>query len=414
MVSALNRREFIAGTLAVATSSVPEMAGGQGPVIRKSPDQPVRDGRSKVPVIDVTDLYHPFEDPGDNFDLVHGYALSEVDLRGVVLDTTAAFRLPVANHPTLWHDPNGPREPGIIPMMQLNSIFDRPVPFAVGPYTPMGSLTDEMRSVPAIQQAGVDLILEVLRKSEGSVDILSFGSCRSIAVAYNREPRLVKEKARCIHISAGTASRHFEFGSSPEHNNIPGGEWNVALDPFAFRRLLTSDLRIALYPCAGVDGAFSYDAHNTYWRLPDRHFIRNLDPRIRSYLTFALGREIRADFLRALDGPLDEGLAQDRINSVHHVWETAVWLNVTSRKVVERDGKWQIVSVDQIQPGDRVLRSDMLPCALKVREDARIAFEITEKSNISIFNREDPKEYETAMQQAWPALWSTFSSSADA
>ena len=30
--------------------------------------------QKKIPIIDITDLYHPYQDPGDNFDLMMAYA----------------------------------------------------------------------------------------------------------------------------------------------------------------------------------------------------------------------------------------------------------------------------------------------------------------------------------------------------
>ena len=59
----------------------------------------------RVPVIDVTDLYHPHQDVGDNFDIVTAYALPEIDLRAVVLDCTEAFRKPVADDPDMYGRP---------------------------------------------------------------------------------------------------------------------------------------------------------------------------------------------------------------------------------------------------------------------------------------------------------------------
>jgi hypothetical protein len=72
---------------------------------------------------------------GDNFDLITPYALPEVDLRAVVLDCTEPFRQPVAKDPGpgLFPDPNGPREPGFIPVLQLNHLFGRNVPAATIP-----------------------------------------------------------------------------------------------------------------------------------------------------------------------------------------------------------------------------------------------------------------------------------------
>jgi hypothetical protein len=82
-----------------------------------------------VPLIDVTDLYHPYQDVGDNFDILAAYALAEVDLRAIVLDCSEPFRQPVAKNPGrgLFEDSNGPREPGFIPVLQLNYIFGRNV-----------------------------------------------------------------------------------------------------------------------------------------------------------------------------------------------------------------------------------------------------------------------------------------------
>ena len=243
----------------------------------------------RVPVIDVTDLYHPHQDVGDNFDVIAAYALPEIDLRAVILDCTEPFRQPVAKDPGpgLFPDPDGPREPGFIPVWQLNYIFQRNVPCAAGPFTRMKSVSDKMLDVPPFQQQGVELLLKTLQAAAEPVHIVSFGSARAVAAAYNREPALFRDKAARIHLCAG--------GSSPP---APGYvEWNVALDPAAIVCLLRSGLPIALYPCAANNAnsqgyntfspAFSYDTHNSFYKLPDLQFIRNLDralaaiPRIR-------------------------------------------------------------------------------------------------------------------------------------
>ena len=45
-----------------------------------------------MPLIDVTDLYHTPQDPGDNFDIVTAYAMPGLDLKAVILDVTEALR----------------------------------------------------------------------------------------------------------------------------------------------------------------------------------------------------------------------------------------------------------------------------------------------------------------------------------
>ena len=293
--------------------------------------------RQRIPLIDVTDLYHPHQDVGDNFDLIAAYALPEIDLRAVILDCSEPFRQPVAKNPGpgLFEDRDGPREPGFIPVLQLNYIFGRNVPCGVSPFTRMKSVGDKMLDAPPFQQQGIELILKTLGESTSPLHIVSFGSARAIAAAYNREPALFRKKLARIHLCAG--------GSSPP---APGYiEWNVALDPLAVVCLLRSDLPIAIYPDAANNAgdkaynafspAFSYDSHNTFYKLPNRRFIPRMDPPLRRYLEFAFGRCARADFLRAMevDGP---PLAKGILAGEHNVWETAVWICLTGRRLAKR------------------------------------------------------------------------------
>ena len=96
---------------------------------------------------------------------------------------------------------------------------------------------------PPFQQQGIELLLRVLRESPVPVDIVSFGSARPVAVAFNRDPDLLREKVREIYLCEGSA---------------PAGylEWNVYLDPHAFVRMLRSGLNITIYPCATEQGPF--------------------------------------------------------------------------------------------------------------------------------------------------------------
>src|SRR5271157_3099090 len=145
----MNRREFLSRSGAIVAAAYTAPAS-EGLVL-----QAARPNSSRVPIIDITDLYHPFQDPGDNLDLIYAFGFPEIDLRAVILDVTDAFRRPLSNAPFMWHDPNGPREPGIIPVSQLNYIFDRQIPYAVGPFTAMRSTEDKMLNLPAFQQTGI-------------------------------------------------------------------------------------------------------------------------------------------------------------------------------------------------------------------------------------------------------------------
>jgi hypothetical protein len=123
------------------------------------------------------------------------------------------------------------------------------------------------------------------------------------------------------------------------------GEGLPGLDVYAFRRLLQSDLPIALYPCATQDGAFALGPNNTYWQMPNLAFIGQMHPQLRRYLDFAFGKSLRHDFLRAMevDGPADT-TARAAYAKPHHVWETALWMSVAERQLVRRaDGRYHLI-----------------------------------------------------------------------
>ncbi len=365
--------------------------------------------QTKIPVVVITDLYHPYQDPGDNLDLINGFAMPEVELKAVILDITDAFRKKTADHPTLWKDPRGPREAGIIPMEQLNYAFNRQVPYAVGPMSMMQSEKDQMLHLSAFEEKGINLLLNTLRNSNIPIDVLSFGSARVLAVAYNREPDLVKNKIRKIHLSAGTATKNYQMGTDQGANAIPGGEWNVALDVFAFTRLLRSDLPINLYPCAGIDGGFVKDPNNTYWRLPKVDFIRNMPLKLQRYIDYAFSQTLSYDFLKTLDGVDNFQLNFDKYPEPFHFWETAIWINASQRELVYTQAKqYEIIPRNKIKQGEKIIPYEMRPCKLEVRDDGRFQFEYVKSSNIAIYFREDPELNEKALQQAVPLLFSSY------
>ncbi|MCF8226034.1 MAG: hypothetical protein K9J30_09155 [Bacteroidales bacterium] len=369
-----------------------------------------QDMDSKIPLIFITDLYHPYNDPGDNLDLINAYAFSEFDLKGVILDITDAFRKPVADHPTLWKDPRGPREAGIIPVLQLNYIFDKNIPWAIGPMSLMESETDPMLSLPEFQENGIELFLQILRETPEKIEIMSTGSARIIAVAFNREPELLREKISKVYLSAGTAAPDFKMGKDIGANMIPGGEWNVALDVFAFTRLLRSDLPIAIFPCAGIDGGFEKDVNNTYWGMQDMGFVRQMDERLQRYIAYAFTKELRHDFLRAMNADTPVIIDTQEFPSPFHFWEPPIWLIAARRQIVERaDGSYRILTEDELLKSDRIIPNYTRPCKLTVRDDGRFLFEYTdEATNFTIYVRDDLDEHEKAFREALPVLLKTY------
>ena len=380
--------------------------------------------KKTIPIIDCTDLYHPHQDVGDNFDILAPYAMPEIDLRAVILDTTQRLRQPPVERPdvdpNLFHGDPGNRDPGFIPITQCNYIFNRHVPAAVSPFQPLKSVDDPATDVPGFEQLGIELFLRVLQESETPVDVLVFCSCRTLAAALNREPDLLRKKIRRLHLCIGTTTGavfDMDWANTKGVPPAPGSpgfiEWNVALDPHAFVRVLRSDLPMSLYPCASEHGPFALDRHNTFWDLGHLDWVLKMSPPLRNYMAYAFTGSQRLDFLRAIDGPCP--VAAEKFFNVcrrHPVWETAVWLEVSGRQLVRRaDGTARIIHPDERRSDDQLIPGSQQNCRLtRIDNSGRFDFELTtDSSNVTIFDRgTDVLAYQAAAREAVPAWYCSF------
>ncbi|TDD49098.1 hypothetical protein E1263_32395 [Kribbella antibiotica] len=294
-----------------------------------------------VPVISITDL-------SDNVDLLMGFGLPEVDLRAVILD--------------------GPRDPGLAVVTRLNAIFGRNVPVAWGPAGRMRDSNDRMYDAPPSQQRGIDLLVHALADSPEPVHLLSFGSARPMAVAFNRAPEIFREKVARIHLSA------------------------VVQDSIALARIVGSGLPLSLYPCP-----------NTVWTLPDLQWVESLHPWLRRHLAACSGS------LEVLDMDAPADAMADFYDRRHSVRETAVWMEVAGQVLVRRtDGTHEIVAAPDVASGDKVVHTEQLACVASIDATGQYSFELGGDGRTTVFVRDDPFEYEEAMIEAMPALYRSF------
>ncbi len=358
----------------------------------------------KKPVIVITDLYSPAQDVGDNLDLINAYILPGIELKAVLLDCHNEFRKKIATNAGkgLYRDEDGPRDPGYSAIEQLNYIFKRNVPYGVGPFSPMKCKNDKMEYISDYETKGLDLLKEILEQSPEPVTLVSFGSLRILAVANNRYHDLLKSKVKEIHISAGTSNNHHGFL-----------EWNVALDTIAFVSVMESDLPVNIYPCAAGEvkkedeskfNAFVKDNSNTFYLLSSLSFVNSYPDKLKNYIQYALDREIKAGYLAILDS----AFAADKsiFDRPHRTWETAIWMQVAGLKLTERsNGEYSIMPGWQVNSDDVILKENLRPCTLKVKESGLFTYEFCEKGNFHLYEREDAEKYEVWMNKALPQFY---------
>jgi hypothetical protein len=246
-----------------------------------------------VPVIHITDLYHPHNDPDDHFDLATVFGIPAFDLRAIVIDMGK----------------DGVGRPGLPAVRQMMHITGKSVPCATGLVENLKSQSDTCAQQPAETQAGVDLILKALRASEKPVTVFCVGSLRDLASAYNREPELLKNKIARCYVNAG--------------DSAGGVEWNVGLDPHAYVRIMDSPLPIYWMPCFGADG------YQSYWVFKQAEVLEAAPLALQNFMVYALGKTPASerDPIAALADSIAPKMREKIWAETRNMWCTAGYLH---------------------------------------------------------------------------------------
>jgi hypothetical protein len=189
---------------------------------------------SQNPVLWVSDLYDPADDPDDHYDFAVG--LSDPLMRPgmFVLDGSLG--------------PQPVNAPAIEELVNLTGL--------PGPEVVLASDVEALDTWVAAQP-------------DGSIDIVSVGSLTPIAALLDRIPDVLRAKVRQVLIIAGNA----------RPSDI--SEHNVRLDPEAFLRVMSSDLPIRWVPA--FDGQDYAAGTSSYTVTTDEALLAGVNPNIRSW-----------------------------------------------------------------------------------------------------------------------------------
>ncbi|MDI1248572.1 MAG: hypothetical protein PSV13_06780 [Lacunisphaera sp.] len=376
-MTSITRRNALKGLAALAAGAA--LPGRVAATPGGTPDR-------RIPLLHLTDLYHPPQDPDDHLDLATIAGLPEYDLRGVVLDITRKF---LVAKPEGW---DIARDPGYVPVAQLSHLTGHAIPVAMGPIDPLKHPADDARDRPLAEQGGIALLLDVLARSPEPVTISAVGSARVIAAAFNREPELLRAKTRAVLLNIGSTGG-------------PKREWNVGLDPSAYVALWRSGLPIHWFPCGTDKSAFD-PAHErgTYWKVPHAVLFRDLPDGLRAWLDYAFSGSPRGDIITALAaggrGPeWAKVLAGER-----NMWATVSLVLGAGRVLARTPAGWRFVPT-AAAGGLELWPFRLDPIRATVDDEARVSWQVAEEpAPVRLFGRKPGADYGVAMAVALNAL----------
>lgn len=230
----------------------------------------------KTPVILISDLYHPHQDADDHFDLAAMYSVKGFDIRAVIID----YAMPEKN-------------PGIIPVRQLNHIYNSNVGAYRGLKEKLKYPSDKALDQKEFQD-GCKKILDVLRESEKKVLIFSVGSLRDLAAAFNRDSALFEAKVSKVVIFAGEAS----------DNTFT--EYNVGLDTTAYARVMNSMPNLYWVPCFD-GGLWKNNGKGSFWRGNHRELLKNASSLQMNYFLYCLtNNPDSTNYISFLEEPVNQ------------------------------------------------------------------------------------------------------------
>ena len=344
------------------------LVGLAGIFCSRGPSRP-RPAAETVPVVYSTDLFHPHDDPDDHFDLAVLYSLQELDILGIVLDQGEKQDL----------------RPGRVPVEQMNRLTGRDVPCAPGLAVPLKSPEDAALDQPSKYQAGVGLILDVLENSEAPVTLISVGSLRDIAAAFNRRPDLFRARVGRLMIFIGEAGAETR-------------EWNVGLDPSAYIRILNSGLPVWWIPCFD-GGNFRNNGHASFWRASQADLLGDCPDRVMNFFIYALLRKTDPEPLAFLEGAVDPTEKDKIFSETRNLWCAAVFTAAAGREIIETEDGWVAPRPDSRPAGGRRIEAfRFVPVTLSVDENAKVSYgDSPGARRIMRFEIVDPASYPEVM-----------------
>lgn len=316
-----------------------------------------------VTIIYTSDLWTPYGDPDDHFDLLSLFSLKRVRIGAVVIDNTMR-----ANELRTGVD----KSPNVGAVLKANELSGHEgVPCVAGLKEPLLTADDDAHDRPVREQAAIQLILDELMRLPGrDAVIITTGSLRDVCAAYNRSPTLFHEKVRRMIISIGDS-----YG-------VAGlADTNTAKDTAAWNGIVTSGLPIDWMPTNPSKGRGGPSRYTSYWYFMQSELLTRCPEDVQQ-------------FFESEEIPVHD-------NRTRHMWSTPAFIESEGLKCYEVEGvlQWMLPEATASLP-DAVERVpyEFIPVNFSLDERGVAVWEETAgETNVRILKIRDYYLYNKAM-----------------
>lgn len=344
--------------------------------------------RPATPVIYTADLFHPYADPDDHWDIATIYALAEqniIDLRGICLNWP---------YEAIWQKYMNASlgDPAIMSVAQMDFITGRTTLCGIGSGKELKSADDPQSDCSS---NGINLIIDTLKRSERKVVIYIVGSTRDVAIAANREPDLFAQKCAAIYLVAGSSDGK-------------GDEWNVILDRKAFISIFQIPCPVYWMPCIAAgdkDNKPVRGEYDCWYKFNQHEILPALSSKMQNFFTFALnarsdvpGSAANYQWLRSITAEPNKQDVAKYGEQERGMWSTPAFLHC-AEKTVTREG--EIVDIGK-DVNDAVFT--FKPVKINIKPDGAIGWSFTNEPTRHYIIHKDEKHYDSAMTKALKKL----------
>ena len=201
-------------------------------------------------------------------------------------------------------------------MAQLNYITGMAVPVGVGSRRTIKKKED-LESVLSSGKRipSVNMLIDVLSRSQNGVDIHMCGSCKDVVIAYHTAPELFEKKCDRIFLNAGTYEVQDPL------------EYNVSPEPYAFSQIFKIPCDIYWSPCFdALKYPYVPAKRASYYDIQQSDMLPYMSLAVKKYFNYMHGKVFDKNWLTYLRSELDTALMCEWSAKVRQMWSTPGFL----------------------------------------------------------------------------------------